>query len=92
MILVENLRLVNFSSRRAEADVRFDNGVLIKGFAVVKDGDKAAWVAPPQSCWLNKEGKKVYNNIVELPPDVMAAVKAALLDAWAASKEGTTNG
>jgi hypothetical protein len=72
---------VDFGSLQAFADltIRAEAGeVTVKGFRVVHQKGKDAWVALPQTSYL-KDGKTINKTVLELPKVLESRVKEAIL-------------
>jgi DNA-binding cell septation regulator SpoVG len=57
-----NVKMVDFGSLKALVSVNID-GMEIRGFKVIDQGDSKPWIAPP-SREIHRDGKKEYYNIV----------------------------
>ncbi len=58
------IKLVDFGSLKALVSIQVD-GMEIRGFKVIDQGDGKPWIAPP-SREIHRDGKKEYFNIVRI--------------------------
>lgn len=77
-------RIENGGNLKGVASVRVGS-VTIHDFRIVQEPNKAAYVQPPQRSYTDKQsGRQQFAGpLVELPADVLARVKKAVLVAWA---------
>jgi len=62
-----SIKIVDFGSLKALVSVQID-GMEIRGFKIIDQGDDKPWVAPP-SREIHRDGKKEYYNIVRFPEE-----------------------
>ncbi len=56
--------------------------LIIHGFRIIQQPNQAAWVSVPQNEYTNREGKKSYSPVIELPEEWKEPLKNVVLDAW----------
>lgn len=80
-VQVEQIKTINKGSLRGFCTVVI-GGLKINSCRVIQEQGKTAWVSLPQQEWTDREGKKRYSPIVEVPDHVKAAIQEAVLRAW----------
>ena len=83
LVTVENIKLINKGSLRAFCTVVIGT-LKIHSCRVLQENDKAAWVSLPQQEWTDREGKKRYSPIVEVPDHIKTVIQDAVLREWKA--------
>ena len=77
-IEVSEVRAVSVGNLRGFATVRI-GCVMIKGWRIVKEDGKKAWVSPPQE--RGNDGR-YYATVKIDNPAVLDAIRSAVLEAW----------
>ena len=81
-VTVERIIPVNSSGAlRGFASVDVGGKMKVHDCRIVKNGNQAAWVALPQGSY-EKDGKRRWYPIIELPDAVKDAIQRAVLEAW----------
>jgi hypothetical protein len=81
VVQVENIKAINKGSLRGFCTVVI-GGLKINSCRVIQEEGKTAWVSLPQQEWTDREGKKKYSPIVEVPDHIKVAIQSAVLKAW----------
>lgn len=78
---VVSIKAVTAGNFKAFASVRI-GGLTIRSLRIVQQPGQEAWVSLPQEYWTDKEGKRRYSAIVEVPDHIKQAISDAVLSAW----------
>ena len=76
-------RIDNAGSLRGFASVDVDGKLKIHDLRIVQQDGQRAWVSMPQASY-EKDGKRRWYSIVEVPDNVKAAIQNAVLATWRA--------
>ena len=80
-VFVEEIKDINKGNLKAFVTVTIER-VTIKGFRIVQQPGKKAWVSVPQQEWTDNKGERRYSNIIELPDDLLKHTRQIILDEW----------
>jgi DNA-binding cell septation regulator SpoVG len=81
------VHVVDKGNLRAFADVKLSGVGIIRGFRIIQEAGKRAWVSVPQRAWTDPDGQRKFSPLIELTPDLKARLSAAILKAWERRRE-----
>ena len=85
-VAVENVKRIDRGNLRALCTVAI-GGLKIHSVRVVQEPGKKAWVSLPQQEWTDREGKKCYSAIIDVPDQIKVAIQHAVLESWRAESK-----
>jgi hypothetical protein len=59
-----------------------DKAFVIYQWRLVRQGEQAPWISPPQNVWQDAEGKTRYSHFIDLPKAWHEAIKEAAWRMW----------
>lgn len=86
--VVDGFRHINKGTLKAFFSVQIAGKVIIHDCRIVQQEGQKPWASLPQSEYTNKDGKKVYRPIVELPDAWRRTFSDSACDAYLQSLSG----
>ena len=82
LIKVYNFKPLEHGNLKAFCSVDIGGKLKIHGCRIVQQPSQLAWPSLPQSEWTDREGRKRFYPVIELPKSVEHEVKKAILRGW----------
>lgn len=85
---IDKMRVINKGNLKAFFSVLIAKKMWIHGCRLVQQPGQQPWASLPQNEYTDKEGKKKYSAVVELPAEWKEAFNAAAVDYYLQSASG----